>query len=245
MKKYTYRMLMILSFIIFTRIFLSISLLFIRLSNISVDLTDNNEQDKKEAPIVIIDAGHGGEDGGAIGINGCLEKDINLSMAKKLQAMLSGIGIKCILTRTEDILLYDRNVDYEGRKKKLDMDARLNIANSYDNVIFISVHQNSFPQERYNGTQIYYSPNDPQSANIAHTLQNSIKSNLQPDNNRISKASDGKIYLLDKLNCPAVLIECGFISNRSECVLLCDEAYQSKFCSVIASTVADILKNTP
>ena len=223
---------------IFILIFTLVSLLFIFLGGEYRQANRVSSPSKLTQPTVIIDAGHGGEDGGAIGVNGCLEKDINLAMAKKLKSMLSSMGINCILTRSEDILLYDRNADFEGHKKSLDMQARLDIANSYENAIFISIHQNSFPIEKYSGTQIYYSTNNSFSSTLASKIENSVRESLQQNNNRRSKPSDGRIYLLDELFCPAVLVECGFLSNTEECELLCNDEYQNHLCAVIASEVA-------
>ena len=192
--------------------------------------------------VVIIDAGHGGEDGGAIGINGVFEKDINLTLAKKLYDILEDMGIDCLLTREEDILLYDRNVDYAGRKKVLDMQARRNIVESYENSVFISIHQNSFSQSKYSGFQAYYSPNDPRSLELVNIIEKSVKSTLQPNNKRASKVSGGNIYLLDHLSCPSVLLECGFLSNPEECELLCSDKYQNELCTAIADAIAEFLR---
>lgn len=196
---------------------------------------------KASPPLVIIDAGHGGEDCGAIGKNGCFEKDINLSMSKKLSSILSGIGIKNILTRNSDILLYDKNSDYIGQKKHLDMQERLKIVNSYQNVIFVSVHQNAFPEEKYSGFQIYFSPNSQSSQIIAQKLEEAVRLQIQPSNKRKAKSSAGNIYLLDRLECPAVLLECGFLSNPNECELLCSEEYQNRMCAVIASCLENFI----
>ncbi len=239
-----YRVRLLLPFIAYALLFLSISSLFIFLANLCFgkDSPSGLEISASEPPIVIIDAGHGGEDGGTVGVNGALEKDINLILAKKLQVFLSSFGVKSILTRDEDILLYDRNEDYEGRKKILDMQARRKIAESYENAVFVSIHQNAFPEERYSGLQVYYSPNDEHSLMLAQVIEQNIKASLQPENNRVSKCSNGSIYLLDKLECPSVLIECGFLSNSKECELLCSEKYQNKLCAVIASSIADFVK---
>ncbi len=192
-------------------------------------------------PIVIIDAGHGGEDGGAIGSNGCYEKDINLSLAKKLQTQLSAIGIKSILTRSEDILLYDRNDDYQGHKKMLDMKARIKIVESYENAIFVSIHQNTYPVAKYSGFQIYYSQNNTKSKILSDSIEQTVRSLLQPQNNRHSKPSGGNIYLLDKINCPAVLLECGFLSSPEECELLSSESYQNKLVTTITSAISEYI----
>ena len=214
--------------------------------NIKKSETPQNNESESQAPTlayptVIIDAGHGGEDGGAIGKNGAYEKDINLEIAKKLKAILDANSIPCALTRTTDILLYDRNVDYEGKKKKLDLLARKEFAEGYDNAIFISIHQNSYPKEQYSGFQAYYSPNDPSSISLALSIEDSIRASLQPQNNRASKQADSSIYLLDNLQCPSVLLECGFLSNREECAMLCNEEYQNKLCEAIALGIINFI----
>ena len=231
-------------FFIFTLIFLICVIFFFSLSSkfeSSAHADDISLQDNKKY-VVIIDAGHGGEDGGTIGINGVFEKNINLTLAKKLYDILNNMDIDCILTRNEDILLYDRNVDYAGRKKVLDMQARRNIVESYENSVFISIHQNSFSQSKYSGFQAYYSPNDPRSLQLVNLIEKSVKSTLQPNNKRASKMSNGNIYLLDHLSCPSVLLECGFLSNPEECELLCSDKYQNELCTSIADAVAEFLK---
>ncbi len=227
----------ILAFFIFTVIFVSLSLLFFLLSSRFSEDEEKSIAANRSYPTVIIDAGHGGEDGGAVGIDGTCEKNINLSIAQKLFDTLSASGINCIMTRTEDTLLYDRNQNYEGRKKLLDMQARLAIVQKYDNVIFVSIHQNSFPSAKYSGFQAYFSPNDPRSQTLAKAIEDQIREHLQPSNKRASKPSDGKIYLLDKITCPAVLLECGFISNAEECALLNSEEYQTRLAQTISDSI--------
>ncbi len=201
----------------------------------------NIEETEKKQYTVIIDAGHGGEDGGTIGKNGAYEKDINLMLAKKLKERLVSLGITCELTRDTDILLYDKNADYEGKKKKLDLLARKEFAERYENAIFISIHQNSFSKSQYSGLQVYYSTNDPASRILASKIQADIKEKLQPSNNRTIKPSSS-IYLLDELTCPAVLVECGFLSNQAECERLCDESYQNAFCDIMCEAIVGFLK---
>ncbi len=231
----------LLAFIAFSIVFVLLCSLFFSFSAALVDNTDRETDLDASYPTVIIDAGHGGEDGGAIGADGSLEKDLNLSIAQKLFDTLTASGINCVMTRSEDILLYDRNQDYKGRKKALDMQARLNIAQKYGDAIFVSIHQNSFPTKKYSGFQVYYSPNNARSQILAQTLENSVREKLQPNNNRASKSSDGKIYLLDKLSCPAVLIECGFLSNPEECALLRTEEYQKRLCETVSDAIISFL----
>lgn len=192
-------------------------------------------------PVVIIDAGHGGEDGGAVGVNGALEKDINLEIAFALQKRLCASGIECVMTREEDILLYDRNADYEGRKKLLDMQRRAEIASGYENAVFISIHQNSYPAEKYNGFQVYYSPNSQESERLALTLEYTVRERLQPYNKRASKNAGESIYLLKSLSCPAVLIECGFLSNEKECEALCTKEYRDRLCDILTDAVIEFI----
>ncbi len=191
----------------------------------------------KNYPIVIIDAGHGGEDGGAIGINGVLEKDLNLKIALELDQLLQSAGLKTKLTRSEDILLYDKNSDYQGHKKEQDMAARLSTANEYTDAIFISIHMNSFSQEKYSGLQVYYSENSELSVKLAQTVQDTVVKNLQANNTRKIKPSGDNIYLLKMISHPSILIECGFLSNSDECALLCSDEYQQKLSLVIYSAI--------
>lgn len=205
------------------------------------DTTQNSKYENY--PVVIIDAGHGGEDGGAIGIDGTLEKDLNLSIALELDALLRAQGIQTRLTRTEDILLYDRNSDYKGHKKAQDMAQRLKITEEYENAIFISIHMNSFSQQKYKGLQVYYSTNSQYSSVIAEKIQTSVAANLQPTNNRKTKPSDSGIFLLERINHPAVLIECGFLSNSEDCSNLNLPSYRSKLCFIISAAICDYFQN--
>ncbi len=240
MKKFSF----VLFFILFLIAFILICSILIFLSRYPQKSdTDIDSGRILGSPVVIIDAGHGGEDGGTVGKNGCLEKDVNLILAKKLKTMLSSMGIESVLTRECDTLLYDKNSDYEGQKKRLDMQARLDIVRSYDNAVFISIHQNSFPQEKYKGFQIYYSSNNQDSEDLAGVIESAVKSTLQPDNDRVAKPAGQSIYLLHKLDCPALLLECGFLSNVEECELLCDDKYQNELCAVIACGIERYLKN--
>ena len=120
---------------------------------------------------VVIDAGHGGEDCGALSAAGLLEKDVNLAVAFALQDLLEANGIPVVMTRTEDVLLYDRGADYEGRKKVLDLAARLAIADETEDSLFVSIHMNAFPQTQYSGMQVWYGTGDARSREIAQSVQ--------------------------------------------------------------------------
>lgn len=220
----------IFQYLIFCVIFSLIAFFAIEISSFLFKRTETNASVEQNAqsshPLVIIDAGHGGEDGGAVGKNGVYEKDLNLMIANELSEILSLSGIDVIMTRSDDRLLYDRSIDYQGRKKVLDLAARLKIANENENAIFISIHMNSFPEERYHGLQVYYSKNDERSAALAKNIQASVKEHLQKDNERSCKAASDNIFLLDRARGRAVLIECGFLSNTNECEALTDPDYR-------------------
>lgn len=230
-------------FLLFSMLFcalLSLLMLMGKWVNEKYEKTDANAE-PIPSPVVIIDAGHGGEDGGAVGKNGVYEKDINLSVALMLRDMLTANGIKAVLTRSEDILLYDKNSDYHGQKKVQDLATRRKIAESYENALFVSIHMNAFPDERYSGLQVYFSKNDETSKALAESIQTLTREKLMPDNDRKCKAADSNIYLLDRLSCPAVLVECGFLSNPDECARLSDSAYQKQLALCLFAAVAGYL----
>ncbi len=243
----SFRIRVLLIFLAFVIIFSFSVFCFICFANKDLLATSTLEENHQniaanELPVVIIDAGHGGEDGGTIGVNGAYEKDINLSIAKKLDTFLRASGIKTVMTRNEDILLYDRNTNYVGRKKMLDLAARLKISEEYENAIFVSIHMNAFPEAKYKGLQVYYSPNAPLSEDLAQRIQAMTKEALMQENTRKTKASDGKIFLLDRMKNPSVLIECGFLSNPEECEKLCDEIYQNELAAVISCAILEHIK---
>ena len=200
------------------------------------DLTQNNKF------TVILDAGHGGEDGGAVGVTGVLEKDLNLAITFKVGNELKSRGINVIYTRTEDTMLYDKNSDYKNQKKSLDLAERLKIANNTQNPIFISIHMNSFSQSKYSGLQVYYSKNNQLSYQLANCIQSAVQKEIQHSNNRKSVEATSRIYLLDRLLCPAVLIECGFVSNFEECRLLATEIYQKQLAKIISEEIANYVE---
>lgn len=195
-------------------------------------------------PTVIIDAGHGGEDGGAVGEDGTAEKDINLDVAANLRDLLSSCGINVIMTRTEDVLLYDRSVDYMGRKKILDLRARMRIAEENPGAIFVSIHMNSFPLTQYHGLQVWCAPDSPDSLALASSVQSAVRESLQPDNDRRVKTAGSNIYLIHENPNTAILIECGFLSNPEECRRLSDENYRKELSFLIFSAIIEHLNDT-
>lgn len=192
---------------------------------------------------VIIDAGHGGDDGGAIGIDGTVEKDINLDIALKLEKLLKFYGFDVIMTRTEDIMTCDDGLDSLRKRKVSDIHNRFDVLERNPDAVFISVHQNKFEDNSQHGTQVFYSGNNDESKLLAESIQNSIVSVLQPDNSRVVKKSGSGIYLLYHAKLPAVLVECGFISNPAEVKKLNDENYRMKIAILIADGLIKYLMN--
>lgn len=183
---------------------------------------------------IVIDAGHGGIDGGATSCTGVLERDINLEIALKLDDVLHLLGYHTVLTRTtQDSVATEGNTI--AAQKVSDMKNRLNMVNSIKNPIFISIHQNYFGNSKYHGAQVFYG-NGNESKALASILQASFIQTINPESKRGIKSGAG-IYLLEKLNCPAVLIECGFISNQDEEQLLRTDAYQNEICAIIATAI--------
>jgi len=199
--------------------------------------TFNNQQSVSGSaplPTVVLDAGHGGEDGGAVSASGeIVEKNVNLAITLYLKDLLEANGFPVRLTREDDRLLYDRTVDYHGRKKALDLAARRKIAEETENCVLVSIHLNAFPLEQYRGLQVWYSPNHESSLLLAEQVQATVREGLQPDNHRKVKAATSSIYLLHHAACPALLIECGFLSNAEEAALLGNVDYQQQLAFLI------------
>ncbi len=181
---------------------------------------------------VIIDAGHGGVDGGAVSADGIVEKHINLSIAVKLKMLCEIFGYNVIMTREDDISIHDADATTIKAQKTSDLHNRLKIANEYPNAILISIHQNKFQSASSKGMQVFYSSNDAGSKLLAEAIQSFTKQNLMKDNERVIKPITKSVYLIYNAKQPAVLVECGFLSNREEAKLLNDEEYQQKiaFC---------------
>lgn len=189
---------------------------------------------ENDSPVFIIDAGHGGEDGGALAADGTPEKELNLAYAESVAAFLRYGGYTAELTRTDDTMLGD---GVGGRKKQADLTARIEKARSYENAYLVSIHMNKFPDTRCRGTQIWYSCGDARSKQLAKMVQDTVKRYLQSDNRRECKPATSAIYILHKADMPAILVECGFISNSDELELLKDNEYRKKFAAVTAAAL--------
>ncbi len=188
---------------------------------------------QRKGPLVL-DAGHGGEDGGAVSITGAPESEINLSIVLKLRDVLGLYGVDPILLREEDISLHDSNASTLREKKRSDLKNRVAAAEAVEGGTFLSIHQNTYPSGQYYGAHVFYAPTE-NSQPLAEHIQNSIKTALQPDNERTVKQIPDTVYIMNHITCPAVLIECGFLTNPEEEALLRDQTYQRKLAAVIAA----------
>ncbi len=200
------------------------------------DILTNNENNvnSKNEVTFIIDAGHGGLDGGASGLNGTLEKELNLKIASLINELLTAGGYNSVMTRSDDTMLGDGG---EGKAKMADLKYRLETAQKYENGIFVSIHMNKFPQENCRGMTLYYSGNHQKSESIASVIRDNTVRYLQKDNTREMKKADSAIYILNRIQIPAVLVECGFVSNPEESQLLMNEDYQKCLAMVIACSL--------
>lgn len=185
--------------------------------------------------ILVIDAGHGGFDGGAVGASGVTEQDINLGISKMVYDLSYFFGQPAIMTRKDNNAL-NYNPDASIRENKVsDIHAREDIVNNTENPVFISIHLNKFEDSKYFGSQVFYSKNAPESKVLAEQIQSNMLSGIQNNNIRTAKPAAPSIYLMKVLKCPAVVVECGFLSNPKEEKLLSDEDYQKRLAICILS----------
>lgn len=177
---------------------------------------------------VVLDAGHGGEDGGAVSKSGVVESQLNLKITRKLKAIMDINGFKTVMTRKDEGDLSDKSLKTIAERKKSDMYRRLEIYNSNISNIAISIHQNMFPAISCKGSQVFYSTRIPTAQKLAENISANIKDDLHQENIREPKPTSGNIFLLDNAAVPAVIVECGFLSNEDEVKTLCDVDYQKK-----------------
>ena len=189
---------------------------------------------------VVIDPGHGGEDGGATSCTGRLESEYNLAISRRLDDLLHLLGYRTLMTRTSDVSIYSTG-DTITQKKVSDLKERVRIVNEISNALLVSIHQNQFSDSRYSGAQGVYAKTEG-SKELGQQMQTKLVEALNPGSNRKSKPISG-VYLMEKINCTGVLVECGFLSNPREESRLRDSEYQKKLCCVIAAAVCQHLSN--
>lgn len=183
---------------------------------------------------LILDAGHGGEDGGAVSLSGVAESGINLAIVLKLDQLLGLYGVAPVLLRSEDISLHDSSAQTLREKKVSDLHNRVSAIESEENATLISVHQNTYQSSRYHGAQVFY-VNEELSLPFAQLTQDILRESLDPENTREPKPIPDTVYLMNHITCRAILVECGFLSNPEEDLLLQTNAYQVKLASALTS----------
>ena len=236
MKKGMYLSFNLKSFLTLFLVFVLVFFLTLAYNSVTVPTTSQLIDTTKT---IIVDAGHGGEDGGTQSSAGALEKDINLAVSMKLGTVLRLMGYTVVYTRSEDKLQYGADAVKQRQKKVSDIHYRMNIIENYPGAVFLSIHQNYYTQSKYYGAQVFYSKNNEKSQLIADSLQKNLRQYLQKDNDRQIMASGTDVYLLYNTTTPAVMVECGFMSNPGEALLLSDDAYQKKLSLAIAAGLED------
>lgn len=192
---------------------------------------------------IILDAGHGGFDGGASASDGTVEKNINLQIATKVSASLRLNGYTVIMTRNSDTGTEDNQDDTIAKRKKSDLSNRLQLMKDNPDAIFVSIHLNKFTTSSANGAQVFYTKNFTEAQNLANCVQSSIKILLQPENERVVKQGTSSTYLLKNAAVPAIIVECGFLSNKSELEKLKKDEYQSQMAFAITNGIMEFYKN--
>jgi N-acetylmuramoyl-L-alanine amidase len=203
------------------------------IGNKTATVMDEN-MEIKDRHCIVIDAGHGGEDGGATSCSGILESNFNLEISLRLEQMFRLLGYPTAMVRRSDTAVHTRG-DTIAARKASDLKERVLLANKTENGLLISIHQNYFSESKYSGAQVFY-PKTEGSKALAVALQSAFIEKLNPGSNRMAKSASG-IYLMDHITCPGVLIECGFLSNPDEEAHLRSPEYQKKICCTIAATV--------
>lgn len=195
------------------------------------------------SPVLIVDAGHGGEDGGAVAPDGTMESDINLDIALRLEELARFWGVDTRMTRRTESIDYPASAQTLAAKKKADQNARLELIHGTPGAILISIHQNNYPAASPHGIQVFYGT-EPHSDSLAETLQQNLTQALCPENRRVAEPIDEGIYLMRQASCPAVLVECGFLSNPDELEKLESDSYRMELAAVMLASFMQYIRGT-
>lgn len=183
---------------------------------------------------LIIDPGHGGEDGGAVSVSGEKESGINLAIARQMDQLMGFYGVRVLMTREDDVSIHSSGAKTLREKKVSDLHNRVDLINGVENGTLISIHQNSFPGKRSRGTHVFYA-DETLSRPLAQRVQNTVRETLDPENNRAPQRISDSVYLMNHISCRAILVECGFLSNPEEDRMLQDPVYQHKLAMILAA----------
>lgn len=228
----------ICGFLVFLGMSVALSIYAIKTSRSEPALSEKAMAGGVSGKVILIDAGHGGVDAGA-SANGVSEKEINLSVAKKLKEHIEANGGTAVMTREEDCSTADGTEN--GSWKVADLKKRKSMASETGADIFISIHMNKFPQEKYKGAQVFYSSDNEESRMLGEAIQKALPEVLGDGNTRVAKKSDGNIFILKGVSIPSVVVECGFLSNKEEAELLKNEEYQDKIAYAVCTGLNDYL----
>lgn len=182
---------------------------------------------------LVLDAGHGGEDGGAVSAAGAAESHINLAIAQKLDNLMGLYGVDVLMLRQEDVSLHDDSADTLRKKKVSDLHNRVDAVEAAENATLISIHQNSFSSSKLHGAQVFFASTQ-QSEELARYAQELLRQALEPSNSRQAAKISTSVYLMNHISCRAILVECGFMSNPAEARLLQTDSYQTKIAAALA-----------
>ncbi len=188
---------------------------------------------------LVLDAGHGGIDGGAISDSGLKESDINLQIALKTEALVRFLGIDTVMTRETDT----DNSDNKAYSEHDNLVQRVKLANSTENAVLISIHQNKFPSAVVSGAEVMYSDNDDSKA-LGLITQDNLVTLLDSSNRRVARPAPKELLLTSSVECPTILVECGFMSNPQEVQKLASNDYQLKLAAILAGSYIQFLNNT-
>lgn len=184
--------------------------------------------------VLIIDPGHGGEDGGAVSVSGQKESDLNLAIALRLDQLMGFYGVQTLMIREDDRSIHDPSAATIREKKVSDLHNRVALVNGVEGGTLISIHQNSFPSPQYHGTQVFYA-DETRSRPLAQGIQDMVREHLDPSNTRSPHPIPDSVYLMNHISCRAILVECGFLTNPEEDILLQDGIYQQKLAMVLGA----------
>lgn len=224
----------------FLPFYLLVMILFIGIAGGGSELaTVIGQSGGTERHTIIVDAGHGGEDGGATSCSGVLESQINLEIALRLDDLMHLLGYDTVMVRTTDTSVYTEGTTIAA-KKVSDLKERVRIVNSTEKAVLVSIHQNIFSDSRYSGAQVFYGGAD-DSRQLAQSLQSAFAQSINSGSSRKCKKADN-VYLMQNISCTGILVECGFLSNPQEEALLRSPEYQQKICCVICSALTVFLE---
>lgn len=195
----------------------------------------NGEIGRRNEPVYILDPGHGGEDGGAVSPDGLVESGINLDIALRMRELYGFFGIKTVMTREGEELSYPENLSRTAERKRWDTRRRTELINSIENGVLLSIHQNNFPSGHARGPQAFYGKS-PESKVLAEIIHSNLIAALHPDSRRVAAPAPKEVYIMSNANCPAILVECAFLSDPEDCALLRTDAHKKKIAAILMAS---------